>query len=104
MVQFTADEAAGCSGAGLFDEDGRVVGVVIAMLDETKDEENLASDVSFATKSGSFYTEVSKHLPIPIKNKSAKSQSDVIKKATRSSVLVLATEDLSARSKPLQPV
>lgn len=92
MVQFTADEAAGCSGAGLFDEDGRIVGVVIAMLDETKDEQNLPADVSFATKSGSFYAAVKKHLPIPIKNISARSRSDVIKKATRSSVLVLAVE------------
>ena len=89
MVQFTADEAAGCSGAGLFNQDG-VVGVVTGMLDKTKDEEDLAADVSFATKSGSFYAAVSKHLPIPIKTKSARSRNDVIKKATQASVLVLA--------------
>ena len=92
MVQFTADQGAGCSGAGLFNENGQVVGVVIAMLDKSRDEENLPADVSFATKSGSFYPQVSKHLPIPIKNKSAKSRNSVISKATQSSVLVLATE------------
>ena len=67
MVQFTADEAAGCSGAGLFDQDGRVVGVVTAMLDNSKDEDDLPADVSFAIKSGSFYPEVSRHLPIQLK-------------------------------------
>ena len=92
MVQFTADEAAGCSGAGLFDENGRVVGVVTAMLDKSQDDEDLPADVSFATKSGSFYAEVSKHLPIPIKNISARSRNSVIKTATRSSVLVLAVD------------
>jgi S1-C subfamily serine protease len=91
MVQFTADEGAGSSGAGLFDEDGRIVGVVIAMLDKSNDEENLPADISFATKSGCFYGEVSKYLPIPIKTKSAKSRKSVIETATRSSVLVLAS-------------
>ena len=92
MVQFTADEGAGCSGAALFDEAGGVVGVVIAMLDKSRDEENLPADISFATKSGSFYAGVKMHLPIPIKNKSARNRSDVIKTATRSSVLVLAVD------------
>lgn len=92
MVQFTADEPAGCSGAGLFDEAGRVVGVVTAMLDKSQDDEDLPADVSFATKSGSFYPVVSQHLPIPIKNRSARSRRDVIDSATRSSVLVLAVE------------
>lgn len=92
MVQFTADEGAGCSGAGLFDENGRVIGVVTGMLDKSQDEEDLPADVSFATKSGSFYPEVSKHLPIPIKNRSASIRSSVIQKATQSSVLVLAVE------------
>ena len=92
MVQFTADQGAGCSGAGLFDEDARVVGVVTAMLDKSQDEEDLPADVSFATKSGSFYAAVSKHLPVPVKNKPARNRNGVIETATRSSVLVLATE------------
>lgn len=90
MVQFTADEASGCSGAGLFDESGRVVGVVIAMLDKSKDEEDLPADVSFATKSGSFFPTVKDALPLRVKNGSAGSRSSVINATTSSSVLVLS--------------
>jgi len=92
-----------CSGAGLFNQDGQVVGVVTAMLDKSQDDVDLPADVSFATKSGSFYAAVKKHLTIPIRNRSARSRSDVINTATRSSVLVLAIDDLAARSKSYSP-
>ncbi len=91
MVQFAADASSGCSGAGLFDENGRVVGMVSASLEPVAGDQHVSSDVAFATKSGSFYEAVKKHLP-PVKNSTGLTRRDVIAAATRSSVTVLSTE------------
>jgi len=91
LVQFTANALSGCSGAGIFDENGRVVGMVSCTLEPTTDDQHIASDVAFATKSGSFYGAIKNHLP-PTKDTTGRSKRDVIAAATRSSVMILSTE------------
>lgn len=86
------DMAAGTSGSGVFDSDGKVIGIVSAsLLAMGRGADQFPDNTCFCVKSQSFLDDLSKHLPqVKAIKRQKRDWQEIINSSASASVLVLA--------------
>lgn len=89
--QIDSDVGHGASGSGVFDNSGKIIGIITRKLIDRENNGEVSGNVVFASKTRNFFKEVSKFLPW-----SETPETDLktsIERAAKSTVLVLSYDD-----------
>jgi len=94
-IQVTMNSAKGSSGAAMVNDQGRIVAVLQAMLEQSPFYRDVPADISFAVKISSIYSKIAKHLPPLRRGKPFRMREQVISDMLRASVMVFGMNEPS---------